>query len=108
MLTETPLSISSFFLLPRSFLLPPDVQRDLVFRIISDPSKTGQITGDMVSIESSGAKQAVLKLKTAGAFDFENAVSYEVVIEAEDGGNIYTRDTCIRTYIQPNTPLNTL
>ena len=30
---------------------PDDVQRDLVFRIINDPSKTGQITGDMVSIE---------------------------------------------------------
>ena len=29
----------------------------------------------------------MLRLKTAGAFDFENAVSYEVVIEAEDGGN---------------------
>ena len=30
---------------------PDDVQRDLVFRIINDPSKAGQITGDMVSIE---------------------------------------------------------
>ena len=50
----------------------------------------------MVSIEASGSKQAVLRLKTAGAFDFENAVSYEVVTEAEDGGNICTcDDTCI-------------
>jgi hypothetical protein len=66
---------------------PDEVQRDLVFRIITDPSKTGQITGDMVSIEASGGKQAVLKLKTPGSFDFENLVEYELVIEAEDGGN---------------------
>ena len=66
---------------------PDEVQRDLVFRIITDPSKKGQITGDMVSIEASGGKQAVLKLKTPGSFDFENLVEYELVIEAEDGGN---------------------
>ena len=45
--SPSPPSPSSF---PPSFLLP-DVQRDLVFRIINDPSKAGQITGDMVSIE---------------------------------------------------------